>query len=225
MLLWGVDYLTHDIPHFELAPSENYQAAVLYFRKLKLINYPLQYLVCDDNPAFKMAARYVYPNVITQTCLNHYKENIREDLCIRSNASYVPFFLEVERMFKERLCLPEFAWKVTELFNKYGKDENCSRWLTDLMLRKQELVAYHQFPNVPNTTNLIESYNSHLEARLKVIRGFESFHSAKLFISGYILRRRLKNFTDCKTKFKHLNGRCSLQQSLKKGLKLPQLFD
>ncbi len=196
----------------------------MYFRKLKLINYPLQYLVCDDNEAFKMAARHIYPNVIIQTCLNHYKENIRRDLCTRSKSEYVDFFLEIEKIFEDRLSLPEFAWKVAELNNKYGKDVNCERWLTNLMLRKKELMAYHQFPNVPNTTNLIESYNSHLEARLRVLRGFENYHSAKLFINGYILRRRLKNFTDCKTKFTHLNGKCSLQKSLKKGLKLPQLF-
>jgi transposase-like protein len=225
VLLWGVDYLTHDIPHFVLAPSENYQAAVKYFRELRDVGYPLQYLVCDDNEAFKMAARYVYPKVIIQTCLNHYKENIRRDLCIRSRSTYVKFFLEIEKLFKDRLCLPEFVWKLAELNTKYGSDPNTLRWLSSLMMRKHELVAYHQYPNVPNTTNLIECYNSHLEARLKVIRGFENYHSAKLFLNGYILRRRLKNFTDCKDKFKHLNGTSSLQKTLKKGLKLPQLFD
>ena len=223
--MWGVDYLTHDIPHFELAPSENYQAAIVYFRKLKLINYPLQYLVCDDSEAFKMAARYVYPNVVIQTCLNHYKENMRMDLCIRSKSTYAQFFLEVESMFNNRLCLPELVQRLAEIYAKYKEDKNCLRWITDLMTRKSELTAYHQFDNVPNTTNLIECYNSHLEARLRVLRGFENYHSAKLFINGYILRRRLKNFTDCKNKFKHLNGKCSLEKSLKRGLKLPSLFD
>jgi len=225
VLLWGIDYLTHDIPHFELAPSENYEASVLYFRKLKLINYPLQYLVCDDNPAFKMAARYVYPQVVIQSCLNHYKENIRRDLCIRSRSTYVNFFLEVEDIFTQRLDFVNFTREVAVLYAKHKEDRNCLRWLESLITRRKELVAYHQFEGVPNTTNLIESYNSHLEARLRVLRGFENYHSAKLFINGYILRRRLKNFTDCKGKFKHLNGTCSIQHSLKRELELPSLFD
>lgn len=172
-----------------------------------------------------MAARYVYPKVVIQTCLNHYKENMRRDLCIRSRGTYVQFFLEVEKMFKDRLCLPEFVQRLAEIYSKYKEDTNCLRWITDLMNRRKELVAYHQFEKAPNTTNLIECYNSHLEARLKVLRGFENYHSAKLFINGYILRRRLKNFTDCKGKFKHLNGKCSLQNSLKRGLNLPSLFN
>lgn len=225
VLLWGVDYLTHDVPHFVLAPSENYQACVKYFRDLRNIGYPLKYLVCDDNDAIKMATRYVYPNVIIQTCLNHYKENIRRDLCVRSRSTYTHFFLEVEELFNQRLDFVNFTREVSVLYSKYKEDKNCLRWIEDLMVRRSELVAYHQFEGVPNTTNLIESYNSHLEARLRVLRGFESYHSAKLFINGYILRRRLKNFTDCKTKFRHLNGICSLEKTLKKGFKLPQFFN
>lgn len=172
-----------------------------------------------------MAARYVYPNVIIQTCLNHYKENIRRDLCTRSQDTYTEFFFEVEKLFKLRLDFVNFTRQVAVLYSRYKKDPNCLRWIESLITRRKELVAYHQFEGVPNTTNLIESYNSHLEQRLKVIRGFESYYSAKLFLNGYILRRRLKNFTDCKAKFKHLNGKCSLEKSLKRGLKLPKLFD
>ena len=88
VLLWGIDFLTHDPLHFTLAPSENYLACRNYFASLRRINYPLQYLVCDDNDAIKMAARFIYPKVIIQTCLNHYLENIRRDLNIRSRPDY-----------------------------------------------------------------------------------------------------------------------------------------
>jgi len=131
VLLWGVDFLTHDVPHFELSSSENHTACVQYFMVLKNMNYPLQYLVCDDNGAAKRAARYVYPNVIIQTCLNHYKENIRTDLNTRSNGTYVKFYLEVEALFTKRLEFVNFTREVAVLYANYKEDKNCLRWLED----------------------------------------------------------------------------------------------
>lgn len=44
-----------------------------------------------------------------------------------------------------------------------------SSWIEDLMIRRKELTNYHQFENAPNTTNLIESYNSQLEQRTNLL--------------------------------------------------------
>jgi hypothetical protein len=93
-----------------------------------------------------------------------------------------------------------------------------------MIRRKEELLAYQKFPGSPWTTNLIEAYNSHLEARLRALKGFESYHSADLWINGYVLRRRLKPFTDCGEYFKHLNGKTSLGEVLKRDQNLPQIF-
>lgn len=224
VLLWGVDFLTHDPLHFTLAPSENYLACRNYFTALRRIGYPLQYLVCDDNDAIKMAARFIYPKVIIQTCLNHYLENIRRDLNIRSRPDYQDFFSSVSDLFAQRLELVSFTWKLFEIYVRFKDDSRCLEWISNLMSQRGELLAYHQFVGVPRTTNLIEAYNSHLEARLKSLRGFQSFASARLWLNGYILRRRLKPFTDCQKPFKHLNGKCSLENSLKRGLKIPKIF-
>ncbi len=72
-----------------------------------------------------------------------------------------------------------------------------------------------QHRHIPQTTNLIESYNSHLEGRLKTIKGFESFTHADNWLNAYFLRRRLKPFTDCSGKFATLNGTCSMEQTMK----------
>lgn len=226
VLLWGIDFLTHDIPHFFLAPSENYLAALNYFQKLRNLNYPLIYLVCDDNQAFKMAAKYVFPAVIIQTCLSHYKESMKRDLGIKSllDTKLAEFYSSVESLFKRRLELVSFTRELVVIYAKFKDHPRCLAWIEDLMRRRKELLAYHQLLNVPNTTNLLEAYNSHLEARLKSLRGFQSPQSAVLWLNGYILRRRLKPFTDCTQPFKHLNGKCSLEKSLKRGLKLPQIF-
>ena len=46
--IYGIDYLTHDIPVGVLAPTESTEAFRKYFRLLKTCNYPLQIVICDD---------------------------------------------------------------------------------------------------------------------------------------------------------------------------------
>ena len=80
--IYGIDYLTHDIPICLLAPSENYSALLQYFTKLKNTGYDLQALICDDNESIRMAAKQIYPGVIVQLCHVHYLENVRRNLNI-----------------------------------------------------------------------------------------------------------------------------------------------
>jgi hypothetical protein len=85
----------------------------------------------------------------------------------------------------------------------------------DNYYRKRELLIAaitHPELDIPKTTNLIEGYHStSLEIRLSGIRGFEHEATACHYINALILRRRFTKFTDCKGKFKHLNGQSPLQ--------------
>lgn len=221
--IWGIDYQTHDIPHFVLAPSENYVACVVFFSDLKRMGYKLRYLVCDDNSSIKEAARFVYPNAVIQTCVNHYLENIRKELCIRTDKTYRPFFCRIESMFVQRLCQAELVWEIAKIANGFGNDKNCSRWLERIMHDRYELTNYHMFENAPNTTNLNELYNSHANPRLVSTKGFQTFKSAKTFVNAYVVKRRIRKFTDCSAKFKHLNGKCSMQTVLKEGVRIGEI--
>ena len=227
VILWGADFLSHDLPHFLLAPSENYQACLSYFSSIKALGYNLRLLICDDNDAIKMAARYIYPDASVQTCQNHFLENVRRDLNIRSDQTYQDFYFHLEGVLKEKFDPFEFNLRLTEIFKEFKGETNerVSNWIGVFLKFKEELLAYQKFPGSPWTTNLIEAYNSHLEGRLKTIKGFQSYHSADLWLNGYVLKRRLKPFTDCEEPFKHLNGKCSLQNVLKNGQKLPLIFD
>mgnify|MGYP001794887101 CR=1 FL=1 len=86
------------------------------------------------------------------------------------------------------------------------------------------LHAYMQHKLLPPTTNLIESYNSHLEALVRPLKGFESFQHADLWLNAYFIRRRLKVFTDCISKFRGLNGTASIQQTMKNPTKFDELL-
>lgn len=224
--IWGIDYGTHDIPICMLAPSENYLAMKNFFTKLKNTGYKLRGVVCDDNEAIKMAAQYVYPNTLVQGCQFHILENIRTTLNTRSDATYRDFVREIEqKIFRyEFLGKKKTQQHLFALLEQHKDDAVKISVLKHLYEKSEEITNYNKIKGCPKTTNLIESYNSHLEGRLKTIQGFESFQSAEKWLSTYALYRRCKPFTDCKGRFKKLNGFCSLRRTIKSTINLPSFF-
>jgi transposase-like protein len=223
-VIYAVDYQTHDIIHYQLTVSENYQSCLKFFRTLRLAGYPLQALVCDENINFIEAVRHVYPHGAVQLCQNHYKENVRRTLDLTTNPQYLPFMREIEELFAFKRSVDDFNRKAKNILNQYGKDSLCASILIDIAKNEELLLGWRMHRNIPTTTNLIECLNSHLQGRLKTIKGFETFKHANLWLNGYFLRRRTKPFTDSTGKFKHLNGYSSLQKSKKPGVDLPSYF-
>ena len=56
--IYCIDYYSHDILVNQLSPSENYQAYLSFFKKIKDLNYQLDFLVCDGLEHIIFAARY-----------------------------------------------------------------------------------------------------------------------------------------------------------------------
>lgn len=219
-LLWGLDYLSHDVPVYRFAPSESYQSWLKYFGYLKSIKYPMKMVVCDDNENIQRAAEYIFPNVLIQICNNHFLENIRKELHVRTDPAYQPFVAELkEELFKRKIMIETFRKRSYKLFEKYVKDERAVKILLKINEYTKELTAANYLRKAPRTTNIIESFNSHLQGRLKTIKGFQSFKSADLWINAYIIRRRFKPFTDCCSKFRYLNGKNSFSKTCTKVLK------
>jgi len=221
--IYCIDFLTHDIPVGLLVPSENFQAFYKLFSILKSLRYPLQIVICDEAQAIKPALELVYPKVTTQICHNHYLENIRKYLGVRTEEKYRRFFYFLNKAFSMNLPWKERELFLFEIYLKFGKDERVEDIMADIMRRKKELFAFNHIPKCPRTNNLIEAYNSHLNARLKSIKGFKSFQTANLWLNSWMIRRRTKSFTDCQKPFKHLNGKCSLEKSMKKETKFPKI--
>jgi transposase-like protein len=226
-VIYGIDYLTHDIVHFVLSKGENYQTSLGFFQSLKLLEYPLKALICDDNQNFQLACKRVYPKAVIQICHNHYKENIRRSLGVRSDPTYRPFVKEIEHLFDHRRSQDEFFFLSRKILLNFGSDPRCQGIMLDIEKRKDVLLAYALEKNIPRTTNLIECFNSHLEGRLKSLKGFQSIHHAKAWYNAYFIHRRLTPFTDCQGQFKKLNGLCSLEIALKNNarfLKMKEKF-
>lgn len=226
VLLWGIDYFRHDIPIFIVAPSENYQSWSKYFFHFRLLNHHPQLAICDDNINLKMAARYHFPMVKIQTCFNHFKENIRRDLHVRSDKFYKPFMRRIESILdsSQKLSDETFNKWLWTLYRDFKGDSLALQILTNIEKYKQELLAYRGIPQAPLTNNLIEGLNSHIEKRLQKIRSFQTIKYARLWFNGLILKKRFTKFTDCSVRFSYLNGKRGVDQTKKERIDLPLLF-
>lgn len=224
VLLWGVDYFRHDIPIAWVAPSENYQAWSKFFFYFRIISHHPQLLVCDDNANLKLAARQHFPQVTIQTCFNHFKENIRRELKVRSDNTYKDFMGRIEEVLTEKLNDFVMDKKLFALYRDYRHDLVATSVLTNIQRSRGELTGYRGVSHAPVTTNLIEGLNGHLEARLQALRSFQSVTYAKLWLNGYVLKRRFTKYTDCRDKFRGLNGKRGVDLTKKERIDLPRLF-
>lgn len=146
-MLYGVDYYTHDIPTYLFSIGENYQTCDEFFRDLRLLNYPLQNLVCDDNKNIYQACSHTYPKVVTQLCLNHYKENLRRILQSRrqGNEYYAKFMYEITQLFAKKRSRVEFNTHATK--SRYAvcslvqqgntSFDHADNWLNSYFLRRR----------------------------------------------------------------------------------------
>ena len=205
--LFGIDYLTHDILHGELFLAEDEMAFSQYFQKLKDLGYNLRIVVADDRAGLKQALNKVFPYARLQLCQNHYLENIRKDLKVRTVTTYQHFFNSLKKhVFKDARTDEEITRGLLHVKEHHaGGSFLLNNILADIELRRNDLFAYRHFQGCPDNTNLIELYNSHLNGRLKTIKGFQSLISARRWLNAWIIRRRTKTLTDCQEKFKHLN--------------------
>lgn len=262
-----IDYLTHDIPIYDVCLSENSFDMKRIFLELKNINYPLRVVVCDETMGqIAQVAREVFPDVIVQICLTHYSKTI-ERTFVANNAKRTyrslqkqlsllgeSFFISTHKYDREkavrltnRMADLEFQygylWEVQELFHDlfwqaqsekelaeaedelniriasmdlehypYGKIVK-DRYL-DYYSKREWITASIRHPgaDIPRTTNLIEGWNSTtMELRISSIRGFKKEKYARNYLNAIILKYRFHKFTDCKGKFKSLNGKSPLE--------------
>jgi len=171
-----------------------------------------------------MAARKHFPRVKIQTCFNHFKENIRRALKVRSEETYKDFMKRVEAVLNDKLSDEAMDKMLFALYRDYREDQVAFSVLTNIAHCRQELTGYRGIPRAPVTTNIVEGLNSHLEKRLQALCSFQSVQYAKLWFNGYILKRRFTRFTDCRGKFRNLNGKRGVELTKKPGIELPRLF-
>lgn len=224
--IWCVDFLIHDFPVGILAPSESITAFAQLFASLKKMNYPLRIVISDDVAPLKIALKRYYPNALLQLCHVHYIEHIRQQLHIRTQETYHHFFNSLlMHVFADPLTHTEREhglWHVSQ--QRTNDNPLLQSIIVSIATRFDDLFAYTTITGCPKTNNLIECFNSHLNGRLKTIKGFQSFESAERFLNAWLIRRRTKPFTDCEGQFKKFNGLIPLQNSIKLNSPFPDIL-
>lgn len=222
--LWGVDYQRHDFPIILLAKSESFQSWTKFCEYFRIINHIPNLIVCDDNSPLKIAARYKFPQVKIQTCYNHFSEGVRRDLKVRSCDTYKPFSKQIDILLSAKRSTSDFNNYLFNIYQSFKHDPVALKIIVDIEKRKKEFLSFQGFKKAPVTTNMIEGFNGHLEQRLKHISSFNSFEYAKLWLNGYVLKRRSTKLTDCKSRFRFLNGKIPLNITKKDGVDIPVFF-
>lgn len=226
--IYGIDFLTHDIPVCLLASTENHFSYRQFFQKCQNVGYPMEDLVSNDHDSIFPACEAVFGDQnLHQLCHVHYFENIRRSLKTRTTPKYKILVQQLrsavfyrQRMKKKKHIKRELL----ELISLWSHDEDVLSWLLKIVHDIDKLTNHLKLRKCLRTTNMIESYNKKRQGRLKTIQGFESFASAKIWLNAWILAHRFTPFTDCKRSFKKLNGRCSFPFT-KHGLKpMPNLW-
>lgn len=224
--IYCIDYETHDILFGVLCAAEDERAFLKIFQTLKALNYPLQVVVADDRSSLPLALKQVFPLVPLQLCQNHYIENIRQALHLRTDPTHHHFFNSLKKhVFDEYTDEKGLNDALHHVFTQRCEGNLARETIVmNIHERRKELFSYKTIQNCPKDTNLIELFNSHFNARIKPLKGFKTKPHAVLWLNALLIRRRTKPFTDCSPKFKHLNGKCSLQMSIKKQARWPEIL-
>ena len=222
--IYCIDYLTHDIPYGDLYVAEDEIAFSDFFQRLYDLGYDLRIVVADDRGGLKQALNKVFPYARLQLCHNHYLENIRRDLKVRTVKTYEHFFNSLrQHVFLEGTDEEKVTQGLIHVFYKRTEGKRrLQNIVTTIKARYDDLFNYLKVKDCPSNTNLIELYNSHLNGRLKTIKGFQDIQSARRWLNAWMIRRRTKTLTDCEGKFKYLNKHCSLEFTIKKQAQWPE---
>lgn len=224
--IYCMDYLNHDIPFGDMYPAEDEVSFSQLFSQLKALGYHPRIVVADDRAGLKQALTKVFPHARLQLCHNHYLDNLRKLLRVRTEVRYQHFFNSLrQHVFLEGRDEQKITQGLRHVWHKRCEGRRMlQNIVTTIEARREDLFNYLKVKDAPNNTNLIELYNSHLNGRLKTIKGFQDIKSARLWLNAHLIRRRTKSLTDCEGKFKHLNKHASLELSIKKQAQWPDIL-
>jgi transposase-like protein len=218
--LYCIDYYSHDIIVGFLCVSESREAFRKMFRLLKTVRYPLEFLIVDDviDKAL-LPLKYYYPKALLQLCSTHILRNIKQlvrDAGRRSKTDYDSFLKDLSKYLRTATSFQNKEKSMYWFLKTYSMDPLLEDILLTIFKKRDYVFAFcKRKKKLPHSNNLIEGLNSHLEGRLKTIRGFNSFKSAERFLNAWMVRRRTKTFNSCSRKFSYLNGKTSLESVLK----------
>lgn len=201
-------YYDHDIRYVQLyreTDQEKYREIKEDLENLKRLGVEVYSVTCDGHKAIMKAIRKAYPSAIIQRCVVHIKRQVRNYLSTRPKLPQAQSLLKISNRvtaIKSQQECVEWLWefhlwyKENEAFiNQQTINAETGRfWYTHKNLHAScsllinaipDMFHYLDDPEIPSTTNRLESYFTHLKEKLTLHRGLR-FEAKRNFIKWYL---------------------------------------
>lgn len=218
--LCGVDYGTGDLPHYDIAEEESKIELVMFFKKLKKMNYRLTALVSDGNADIVSAARYVYGDqFVHQLRARHFVEGphrliLKESVSDQQSIELENLVTLIQRTIQANSleAAANYANQVDQFYTS-RRHQLAATIFTIFKTTLPTLITHLKYPNlnIPHTSNEAEILFKQLNLRLKSLDRFFRWQYARDYLKGWALLRRFTVFTDCRNGRKHRNGKSPLE--------------
>jgi len=201
-------YYDHNLRYVQLyreTNQEKYTEIKEDLQNLKKLGVDVYSVTCDGHKAILKSIKKVFPNAIIQRCLVHIKRQVRNYLGSKPKLEQSASLLKLSNQITSIKSIEDsniwlgafFNWyKINhEFINQKTQSQNTGRfWYTHKNLHAAFSLLENAIPNmfnylddeqIPNTTNRIENYFTHLKDKLRIHRGLR-FEAKKNFIKWYL---------------------------------------
>ena len=209
-------YYDHDLRYVQLyrhTNQEKYKEIREDLKNLKKLGVEVYSVTCDGHKAILKAVRNVLPNAIIQRCLVHIKRQAKNYLSERPQTQAGIELLRLSRQITNiknheqsnewLLCMKVWIDSYHDFVCEQSHNPATSRqWFKHKNLHAAYQLILNAIPNmffylddpeIPRTTNRLESYFTHLKEKLTLHRGLR-LEAKKNFIKWYLFFKNNKEF-------------------------------
>jgi hypothetical protein len=201
-------YYDHDIKYVQMyrfSDRERYEEIREDLQQLKAIGVQIGSITCDGHRALLKAIKKVYPQVTVQRCLVHIQRMSRGWLSSRAKSDCARQLLIISQQVCDIRSIEQSYYWMAALVRwdqqyQYFISEKIINpltgqyWYRHRMIRRVRYLLIRALPNmfhyladsgIPNSTNALEGYFSHLKNHLNIHRGLTLDHRRN-FIRWYL---------------------------------------
>jgi hypothetical protein len=201
-------YYDHDIRYsqlYRMTDQERYEQMREDLANLKLLGVDIASITCDGHKALLKAIRKVYPDMLIQRCLVHIKRQSRTWLTRSPKSPVAQELLHLSNRITSLKDYEQCNQWLADLYHWHQRSEfyinektfnqDTGRyWYRHKMLHQTtsliikaipNMFQYLDDPQIPNTTNRLESFFGHLKEKLEIHRGLRP-QAKRNFIKWYL---------------------------------------
>lgn len=201
-------YYDHDIRYVQLyrtAKQEKFREIYQDLKALKSLGVDVYSVTCDGHKSILKAVHKVFPDALIQRCLVHVKRQAKGYLSAKPKLQESRELLFISQQLTSIKTQEQCSYWLLCLHNWYQKNKDIlieeslnpltgKYWFTHKGLHQAytliyqaipQLFTYLNDPQIPSTTNRLESYFKHLKEKLLLHSGLR-LEAKRNFIKWYL---------------------------------------